>query len=90
MIEDVSKRKKFLEKLNDEYIINENDFFESEISDSLLILSELDKKDENIFNLEEYSNFDYIKKTKEKLKKIKENILNEEINYNQIKLMTTK
>ncbi len=90
MIEDVSKRKKFLEKINDEYIINENDFFESEISDSLLILSELDKKDENIFNLEEYSNFDYIKKTKEKLKKIKENILNEEINYNQIKLMTTK
>ena len=89
IIKDISKRKKFLEKLNNEYIINDNDFFDKEISENFQILYELNEKNEDIFNQEEFSNYDYIKKTKEKIKKIKENIRNENLNYNQIKLLST-
>ena len=85
IIKDETKRKKFLENLNNEYIINDSDFFEDKNSENLLILIKLNEKDENIFNLEEYSDFNYVKKTKEKLNKIKEIIKNEEINFNQTK-----
>ena len=88
LIKDISKRKKIFERLNNEYIINDNDFFDKKYSENLEILKEFNIKDEDIFNLDDYSNFNYIKKTKEKLKNIKENILNEKINYNQIKLLS--